>query len=112
MIPYLGIAVIFAATSILALVQFGTITMGLAVGVISLIITTIQDRWFTPWLTSRTTNLNAVVVPVGVLFWGWLWGPIGLIVATPILIIIKTCCDHIENLTSLGELMGSDSDSQ
>ncbi|MGR6035008.1 MAG: AI-2E family transporter [Candidatus Nitrosoglobus sp.] len=112
MIPYLGIAVIFAATSILALVQFGTLTMGLAVGVISLIITTIQDRWFTPWLTSRTTNLNAVVVPVGVLFWGWLWGPIGLIVATPILIIIKTCCDHIENLTSLGELMGSDSDSQ
>lgn len=112
MIPYLGIAVIFTATSILALVQFGTLTMGLAVGAISLIITTIQDRWFTPWLTSRTTNLNAVVVPVGVLFWGWLWGPIGLIVATPILIIIKTCCDHIENLTSLGELMGSDSDSQ
>jgi predicted PurR-regulated permease PerM len=111
MIPYLGIAVVFAATSVLALVQFGTLTMGLVVGAISLIITTIQDRWFTPWLTSRTTNLNAVVVPIGVLFWGWLWGPIGLIVATPILIIIKTCCDHIENLTPLGELMGSDSES-
>jgi predicted PurR-regulated permease PerM len=112
MIPYLGIAVIFVATSILALVQFGTLTMGLAVGAISLIITTIQDRWFTPWLTSRTTNLNPVVVPVGVLFWGWLWGPVGLIVATPILIIIKTCCDHIENLMPLGELMGSDSEPQ
>lgn len=110
MVPYFGAAMVFAATSVLALVQFGTLTMGLAVGAISLIINSIQDRWFTPWLTSRTSNLNAVIVPVGLLFWGWLWGPIGLIVATPILIIIKVCCDHIENLTPLGELMGSDSE--
>lgn len=109
-IPYFGAAAVFAATSVLGLVQFGTLTMGLAVGITSLLITSIQDYVFTPWLTSRTSNLNAVVIPIGLLFWGWLWGPIGLIVATPILIIIKVCCDHIENLAPLGELMGSRSE--
>ncbi|ADJ28181.1 AI-2E family transporter [Nitrosococcus watsonii] len=108
-IPYLGPAMVFAATTIVALAQFGTLTMGLTVGAISLLITGIQGYWLTPWLTSRTSSLNAVVVFVGLLFWGWLWGPIGLIVATPILIIIKVCCDHVENLTSLGELMGKGS---
>lgn len=105
-VPYLGPLVVFAATSIVGLVQFGTLTMGLAVGTLSLLITGIQGYLLTPWLISRTSTVNAVVVFIGLLFWGWLWGPIGLIVATPLLITIKVCCDHIENLTSLSELMG------
>lgn len=105
-VPYLGPLVVFAATAILGLVQFGTLTMGLAVGAVSLLITGVQGYLLTPWLISRTSTINAVVVFIGLLFWGWLWGPIGLIVATPLLIIIKVCCDHIENLTSLGELLG------
>ncbi len=105
-VPYLGPLVVFAATSILGLVQFGTLTMGFTVGILSLLITGIQGYLLTPWLISRTSTINAVVVFIGLLFWGWLWGPIGLIVATPLLIIIKVCCDHIENLTPLGELMG------
>ncbi|QBQ54789.1 AI-2E family transporter [Nitrosococcus wardiae] len=105
-IPYIGPLLVFAATTIVALVQFGTIIMGLAVGAATLLITSIQGYWLTPWLISRTSSINAVVVFIGLLFWGWLWGPIGLIVATPLLIIIKVCCDHVENLAPLGELMG------
>lgn len=105
-VPYIGPAAVFAATAVVALAQFGTITMGLAVGATTLLITSIQGYWLTPWLTSRTSSINAVVVFVGLLFWGWLWGPIGLVVATPLLIIIKVCCDHVENLSTLGELMG------
>jgi predicted PurR-regulated permease PerM len=105
-IPYLGPAAVFITTTIVGMVQFGTLPLGLLVGTISLLITSIQGFWLTPWLTSRASSINAVVVFVGLLFWGWLWGPVGLIVATPILLIIKVCCDHIEDLTSIGELMG------
>lgn len=108
-VPYLGPVAVFAATTIVAVAQFGTITMGLAVGAISLLINSIQGYWLTPWLTSRASSINGIVLFVGLLFWGWLWGPIGLIIATPILLIIKVCCDHVENLTSLGELMGEGS---
>ncbi len=105
-VPYLGPVLVFALTGIAGLVQFGTVSMGLVVAFISLFITCLQSYWLTPWLTSRSSRINAVMVFVGLLFWGWLWGPIGLMVATPILIIVKVCCDHIENLKPIGELMG------
>ena len=40
------------------------------------------------------------------MFWGWMWGPLGLILAVPVLMIIKTVADHIESLSSLSQLLG------
>jgi predicted PurR-regulated permease PerM len=59
-----------------------------------------------PWLTSRTSRLNTVVVFVGMLAWGWLWGVWGLLLGTPILMVIKAVCDRVDELKGLGELMG------
>ena len=59
-----------------------------------------------PWLTSRTSRLNAVVVFVGVLGWGWLWGVWGLLLGTPILMALKAVCDRVEELKAIGELLG------
>lgn len=72
----------------------------------SLLITSIQGNLLPPWLTSYISSLNAVAIFIGLLFWGWLWGPIGLIVATPILMIAKSLCDHVANLRAVGELLG------
>ncbi len=105
-IPYLGPAIVFAATGIIALLQFGTITMALFVAGVSLFITSVQGYWLTPWLTSKTAKINAIAVFIGILFWGWMWGFGGVFLATPILMVIKSCCDHIENLKPLGELLG------
>jgi predicted PurR-regulated permease PerM len=60
----------------------------------------------TPWLTSRTSQLNAVTVFIGVLGWGWLWGVAGLLLGAPILMAVKTICDRVDELKPLGELMG------
>jgi predicted PurR-regulated permease PerM len=107
LIPYLGPVVLFVATGLVGLLQFGTLTMALTVAFTSLIIASIQSSLLTPWLTTRSTQINRVALFIGFLFLGWLWGPIGLIIATPTLIIIKVCCDHIENLRSVGELLGA-----
>lgn len=106
LIPYLGPLLVFAATGIVAFLQFGTLSMVLLVSFTSLVITSIQGNILTPWMTSRASSMNAISVFVSLLFWGWLWGPIGLIVATPIQMIIKSVCDHVENLRPIGELMG------
>lgn len=105
-VPYLGPALVFAATALAGLLQFETVTMALAVGAISLVIAGIQGWFLTPWLTSRASSINTVAVFVSLLFWGWLWGAMGLVVAAPIMIIVKVCCDHIENLRPIGELLG------
>ncbi|ART78986.1 AI-2E family transporter [Oceanisphaera avium] len=105
-IPYVGPVLIFIGSGIAAFVQFGTFDMALLVAGASLVVTSIQGNLLTPWLTSHLSSLNPVAIFVGLLFWGWIWGPIGLVIATPILMVIKSLCDHVENLRPLGELLG------
>ncbi|MBZ2168728.1 AI-2E family transporter [Marinobacter sp. F4216] len=105
-IPYLGPFLVFLGSGLAAFVQFGELNMAVIVGGLSLIISSLQGYFLTPWLTSFITSLNAVTIFVGLLFWGWLWGPVGLIVATPILMITKSICDHVANLRVLGAILG------
>ncbi|MBK1873358.1 AI-2E family transporter [Marinobacter sp. 1-3A] len=105
-VPYLGPFLVFVGTGIAAFIQFGEVNTAIIVAGISLAITSIQGYLLTPWLTSQVSSLNPVVIFIGLLFWGWLWGPVGLIIATPILMIIKSLCDHVVNLRPVGELLG------
>ncbi|WP_373002416.1 AI-2E family transporter [Marinobacter sp.] len=104
--PYLGPAMVMVGSGVAAFIQFGTIDMAVIVAVTSLVITSIQGNVLLPMLTSRVSSLNEVVIFIGLLFWGWLWGPVGLIIATPLLMIVKTLCDHLDNLRPVGELLG------
>jgi predicted PurR-regulated permease PerM len=105
-IPYLGPFLVFIGVCLAAFLQFGTVDMVLVVGLVSLVITSIQGYLMTPWMTSHVSSLNTVSIFIGLLFWGWIWGPIGLIVATPILMIVKSLCDHGVELRPVGELLG------
>lgn len=105
-IPYLGAVIITIGTALVSFLQFGTLSMALMVGGISLVITSLEGYLLTPWLTSRASQMSAVAVFVGVLFWGWLWGPWGLLLGVPILMGIKTVCDQVEDFKAVGELLG------
>ena len=108
LVPYVGTVVICGASAVVALLQFGTLQMALAVGSVSIVLHVISGYIITPWLTSRTSRLNAVVVFIGVLAWGWLWGVWGLLLGTPILMALKAICDRVEDLRAIGELLGGD----
>ena len=105
-IPYLGPFLVLVGTGVAAFIQFGEVEMSIIVAGTSLAITSVQGYLLTPWLTSHISSLNAVAIFIGLLFWGWLWGPVGLVVATPILMIVKSLCDHVINLRPVGELLG------
>ncbi len=106
-VPYVGPAIVFVLSGITAFLQFGSLGQGMLIAVVSLVITSVQGNLLTPWMTSRAASMNAVAIFIVLLFWGWLWGPIGLIVATPILMVIKAVCDHIENLQGIGEFISN-----
>ncbi|WP_421857721.1 AI-2E family transporter [Marinobacter salarius] len=105
-VPYLGPFLVLMGTGVAAFIQFGELEMSIVVAGTSLAITSVQGYLLTPWLTSHISSLNAVAIFIGLLFWGWLWGPVGLVVATPILMIVKSLCDHVVNLRPVGELLG------
>ncbi|WP_286220554.1 AI-2E family transporter [Marinobacter apostichopi] len=105
-VPYLGPFLVFIGTGVAGFIQFGALDNAIIIAGTSLLITSIQGNLLTPWLTSYISSLNAVAIFIGLLFWGWLWGPVGLIVATPILMITKSLCDHVVNLRAIGELLG------
>ena len=106
-VPYIGSIVITAASAMVGFVQFASVDMALLVAGVSLLIHTVSGHLVTPWLTSRTCQMNAVAVFVGVLAFGWLWGIWGLLLGTPMLMMVKTVCDRVEDLKPIGELLGA-----
>ena len=106
LIPYIGSIAIAAAAAVVALTQFGSVEKAVLVASVCIGLHVVSGNIFTPWLTSRTSRLSTVVVFVGVLAWGWLWGVWGLLLGTPILMITKAVCDRVDDLKAIGELMG------
>lgn len=105
-IPYLGSIVVTGASAVLGFVQFGSFEMALLIGGASLLINCIEGYIVTPWLTGRASRMNPLAVFVGVLAWGWVWGPWGLFLGVPILMAIKAVCDRVDELKAVGELLG------
>lgn len=106
-VPYVGSLITAAATALVGFLQFGTLNMALVVGGASLVIHTIVGNLITPWLTSRASRLSPVAVFVGLLAWGWLWGVWGLLLGIPIMMMVKSVCDRVDDLKPLGEFLGS-----
>ena len=106
LVPYIGNVLITAGSAMVGFLQFGTLDMALLVAGTSLVINSTEGFLLTPWLTSRASKMNPVAVFVGVLAWGWLWGAWGLLLGVPILMVIKAICDRIDDLNTVGELLG------
>ena len=60
------------------------------------------------WLTGRAARMNPPAVFVSLLFWGMLWGAWGLLLGVPIMVALKTVCDHLPQLHGIGVLLGPD----
>jgi predicted PurR-regulated permease PerM len=105
-IPYYGPLLVTAGLSVVGFLQFGTIGMTAAVAGVALLITTLEGSLLTPSLMGRAAAMNQVAVFVGLLFWSWIWGVWGILLAVPMMMVIKVICDRIEPLQPVGHLLG------
>jgi predicted PurR-regulated permease PerM len=106
-VPYVGATVLTVGAGVMAFVQFGSVDMALVVATIALVVHTVSGNLLMPWLSSRSSRMNAVTVFIGVLAFGWLWGLWGLLLGVPILAGVKAVCDRTDGLKPIGELMGT-----
>lgn len=107
-IPYLGPVLLASASGVVAFLQFGSPLTGLAVSGVSLLVAGAVGFGFLTWLQGRFANVNAAVLFIALLFFGWLWGVWGLLLGAPLVAIAKVVCDHVDALKPVGELLGAD----
>jgi len=50
--------------------------------------------------------MSAAAIFIGLLFWGWVWNIGGMLLAVPMMMVLKSVCDHIEDFKGIGELLG------
>ena len=105
-VPYLGPALIALGSGVAAFLQFGSLLYALAVAGVSLLVAGAIGFVFMTWLQSRFARVNAAVLFIALLFFGWLWGVWGLLLGAPLVAIVKVICDRVESLKPAGELLG------
>ncbi|MFN2382652.1 MAG: AI-2E family transporter [Gemmatimonadota bacterium] len=105
-IPYLGALMTVGVLTLVSLLTFDDIGRALLAPLVYFGINFIEGSVVTPTLLARRLTLNPVVVFVGLMFWGWMWGVPGALLAVPILATFKIFCDHIPPLSPIGEFLG------
>ena len=87
---------------------FSGVAWALAPAGVYLMIHMLEGETITPMLLARRFTLNPLLVIASLMFWDWLWGITGALLAVPLLAVTKIVCDNIDVLTPLGHLMGAE----
>lgn len=104
-IPYVGNVAGGALAVLVTLAQRGSLADGLIVAAIFLAIVTVEGYLVMPYVMGRSLDLNGTTVLVACLFWGFLWGLMGLILAIPITVSLKLGFQHTPSLRRWADLM-------
>ena len=105
-IPYVGPLVVTGGLGVVTFMQFDDLLKTAYVCAVAFGITSLEGFLLTPMLMSRAAQMNPVAIFIGLLFWSWIWGIWGTILAVPMLMMLKAVCDHVEDLQPIGELLG------
>ena len=105
-IPYFGPLVVAAGLGIVGYLQFESAAWALGVAGIAMGITTLEGFWLTPMLMGRVSEMNRIALFAGLLFWSWLWGIPGMLLAIPMMVVAKVVCDRVEGLQPIGRMLG------
>lgn len=104
-IPIVGPTAVVIAAALAAFVQFGSLGSAAAVGGLCIAIGALEGNVLTPLLMSRVGEMSAVAVFVSLLFWGWIWGVWGLLLAVPITAAAKSVCERVPDFQAFAELL-------
>ena len=105
LVPYLGVVLAIIPPVIVGLGYLTTGTFVLTCGIVVGLHLFAMNVLY-PMVLGKRLQLNPLAVTISLLFWGWLWGAMGLILAVPLTGALKIICDNIERLRPYGAWMG------
>src|SRR5688572_30261557 len=107
-VPYIGGLINTVILTLAAFLAFEDASRALLVPVVFTVINILEGNLITPMILGRRMRLNTVAVFIGLIFWWYLWGVPGAILAVPMMATIKIACDHIAALAPIGEFLAED----
>jgi predicted PurR-regulated permease PerM len=107
LVPYLGAVLSWIPPLLVGLKQYHTVGPYIGIFAMLTFFHIVTANLLVPALIGWRVRLNALALTVSLLFWGWMWGPMGLILAIPITAVIKVVCDHVESLQPVGRWLSA-----
>lgn len=108
LIPYVGAFIGAIPPMIMAAVQASSFLPMIWVFLFFMIVQFFESNVITPKLLGNQLNISLLAQLIATIFWGWLWGAIGIILAVPITAALKVVCDNIDSLKPIGVLLSGD----
>jgi len=107
LVPYLGVIMSWIPPLLVGLKKYHTATPFVGIFLMLTILHIVTANLLIPALVGWRVRLNALALTIALLFWGWMWGAMGLILAIPITAVLKVVCDHVESLQPVGRWLSA-----
>ncbi len=95
-IPYLGFVIAAAFPIVLSIAVFPGFSVFLAVVILISVVELLCNNLMEPWFYGASTGVSPMAIIFSAVFWGWLWGPVGLLLATPLTVCLVVLGKHVE----------------
>ena len=107
MVPYIGAVMAWLPAFLIALAKWKTIGSFVLIAGGLTAIHVLALNFVAPQLVGRRVRLNAVAITISLLFWGWVWGGMGLLLAIPITATLRVICDHTDSWRPIGRWLSA-----
>jgi predicted PurR-regulated permease PerM len=107
LIPYIGTVLAWIPPMIVGLATYKTVGPFIGIAFVLTFMHLIAVNVLIPALVGRQVHLNALAVTMALLFWGWMWGGMGLLLGIPLTASVKVACDHVESWKPFGRWLGT-----
>ena len=107
MVPYIGAVLAWLPAFVIALAKWKTLAQFAMIAAALTTVHVLALNLVAPQLVGRRVRLNAVAITISLLFWGWVWGGMGLLLAIPITATLRVICDHTESWKPIGRWLSA-----
>ncbi len=97
MVPYIGAVLAWLPPFVIALAKFKSVGSYALIAGVLMSIHMLSNNFLAPQLVGKRVRLNALAITISLLFWGWIWGGMGLLLAIPLTAALRVICEHTES---------------
>jgi predicted PurR-regulated permease PerM len=108
-IPYLGATIGITTVGLASALSFDEPLRIILAPSVYFLFSVLEGNFLMPMAVGRSLALNPVVIFIWLIFWGWVWGIVGAVLAVPLLAILKIICDHFTSLSPVSEFLVKES---